>query len=146
MKCKSGNYLMFALLIFLILQNFVSGQTPSAIPENLTENKSDEIEADLIHLGDLIDVDVVGSVEYDWRGTLNPEGFLSGINFTEDPIYGLCRTKKLSRKNSQSIQQTFTRPASCCQNSRPFKSSAFNSLRSSKNTATISNKATHYVK
>ncbi|MCO6510464.1 MAG: SLBB domain-containing protein [Aridibacter famidurans] len=47
---------------------------------------------DLIHLGDLIDVDVVGSTEFDWRGGLNPEGFLSGIQFTEEPVPALCRT------------------------------------------------------
>lgn len=47
---------------------------------------------DLIHLGDLIDVDVVGSTEFDWRGVLTPEGFLSGIQFTEEPVPALCRT------------------------------------------------------
>lgn len=47
-----------------------------------------------IHFGDLIDVDVVGSVEYDWRGTITPEGFLKGIDFVEDPIYGLCQTEE----------------------------------------------------
>ncbi|QQS41795.1 MAG: SLBB domain-containing protein [Acidobacteriota bacterium] len=47
---------------------------------------------DLIHLGDLIDVDVVGSTEFDWRGGLTPEGFLSGIQFTEEPVAALCRT------------------------------------------------------
>ena len=44
--------------------------TPVSIPES---------EVNLIHSGDLIDVDVVGSIEYDWRGRLNPEGFLDGI-------------------------------------------------------------------
>lgn len=48
----------------------------------------------LIHIGDLIDVDVVGSTEYDWRGTLSPEGFLDGMNFVEEPIFGLCRTEE----------------------------------------------------
>lgn len=47
---------------------------------------------DLIHLGDLVDVDVVGSTEFDWRGELTPEGFLSGIEFTEKPVAALCRT------------------------------------------------------
>lgn len=47
----------------------------------------------LIHFGDLIDVDVVGGFEYDWRGTLTPEGFLDGANSFGEPIYGLCRTE-----------------------------------------------------
>ena len=47
----------------------------------------------LIHFGDLIDVDVVGSFEYDWRGTLTPEGFLDGLDKIENQIYGLCRSE-----------------------------------------------------
>jgi protein involved in polysaccharide export with SLBB domain len=49
--------------------------------------------SDLIHLGDLIDVDVLGSLEYDWRGTLTPEGFLDGLDQVEKQIYALCRTE-----------------------------------------------------
>ena len=56
-----------------------------------SQNKSDSQE--LIHFGDIIDVDVIGSTEYDWRGTLNAEGFLNGIDFINDPIYGLCQDK-----------------------------------------------------
>lgn len=48
---------------------------------------------DLVHHGDIIDVDVVGGFEFDWRGTLSPEGFLTGLNNFGDPIYGLCRTE-----------------------------------------------------
>ncbi len=47
---------------------------------------------ELIHFGDLIDVDVIGSIEYDWRGTLSPEGILSGIKFTEEPVYAACKS------------------------------------------------------
>ena len=50
-------------------------------------------ETDLIHYGDLIDVDVVGSFEYDWRGTLTPEGFLDGLERSEEQIYALCRSE-----------------------------------------------------
>ncbi len=53
-----------------------------------------EIELNLIHSGDLIDVDVIGSIEYDWRGRLNPEGFLDGIEFVENPIQALCQTEQ----------------------------------------------------
>ena len=47
---------------------------------------------DLIHYGDLIDVDVLGSIEYDWRGNLTPEGVLAGLSFTEDQIYAVCES------------------------------------------------------
>jgi protein involved in polysaccharide export with SLBB domain len=49
---------------------------------------------DLIHYGDLIDVDFIGSVEYDWRGSVNPEGFLDGLELASDPVYGLCRSEE----------------------------------------------------
>ena len=47
----------------------------------------------LIHLGDLIDVDVAGSLEYDWRGGLTPEGFLDGLEQTGEQIFARCRTE-----------------------------------------------------
>ncbi|MGQ0541133.1 MAG: SLBB domain-containing protein [Blastocatellia bacterium] len=50
--------------------------------------------SDLIHLGDLIDVDVVGSFEFDWRGSLTPEGFLEGYDRIEQQIFGLCRREE----------------------------------------------------
>ena len=49
--------------------------------------------SDLVHYGDLIDLDVAGGFEFDWRGTLNPEGFLDGVNTYGEPVYGLCRSE-----------------------------------------------------
>lgn len=46
-----------------------------------------------VHYGDLVDVDVVGSVDYDWRGTLTPEGFLDGFDLMPKQIFALCRTE-----------------------------------------------------
>lgn len=49
--------------------------------------------ADRVHLGDVVDVDVVGGFEFDWRGTVNPEGYLDSlVGFTE-PVLALCRTE-----------------------------------------------------
>ena len=50
-------------------------------------------ETDLVHFGDVVDLDVVGSFEFDWRGKLNPEGFLDGLNTYGEPVFGLCRTE-----------------------------------------------------
>lgn len=47
---------------------------------------------DRVHQGDLIEVDVVGSFEFDWRGRLNPEGFIDGIERLPDPTFGRCRS------------------------------------------------------
>lgn len=48
---------------------------------------------DLVHFGDLIDVDVVGGFEFDWRGRLSPDGNLEGFDSYGDPIAGLCRSE-----------------------------------------------------
>jgi len=48
---------------------------------------------DRIHYGDVIDVDIVGSFEYDWRGSLTPEGFLDGLDMVGGQIFALCWTE-----------------------------------------------------
>lgn len=48
---------------------------------------------DLVHFGDLIDVDIVGGFEFDWRGKLTPEGFLDGLEGFSEPVFGLCRSE-----------------------------------------------------
>lgn len=47
-----------------------------------------------VHHGDLIDVDVLGGFEFDWRGTITPEGNLDGLATFDEPVYALCRTEK----------------------------------------------------
>lgn len=51
-------------------------------------------EEDLVHFGDLIEIDVIGSAEFDWRGSLTAEGFLEQINFVEGTVFGLCKSEK----------------------------------------------------
>ena len=51
-------------------------------------------QAELVHFGDLIEVDVVGSYEYDWRGTITPEGFLDGLDYLGEQVYALCRSER----------------------------------------------------
>ncbi len=46
-----------------------------------------------VHIGDLIDVHVPGHLEYDWRGKINPEGFIDGFDRIPKQIYALCRTE-----------------------------------------------------
>ena len=67
----------------------VSAQNPNTEPRSTQTLSGD----DLIHFGDIIDVDVVGGFEFDWRGTLTPEGFLDGMEGVTEPIYGLCRSE-----------------------------------------------------
>lgn len=89
-------YFVIVLLCLLFqIQSFA--QTANTQPdsndipnENKTKiiNKSSD---ELIHFGDLIEIDVIGSSEFDWRGTVNPEGFLDGVDFIDEPIQALCR-------------------------------------------------------
>jgi len=48
-------------------------------------------DVDLVHHGDLLDVDVLGGLEFDWRGRINPEGFIDGLDGVSEPIPALCR-------------------------------------------------------
>jgi protein involved in polysaccharide export with SLBB domain len=81
---------------------------PTATPE--TKIQSDA-ELNLIHLGDLIDVDVLGSFEYDWRGTLTPEGFLNGLDSLENRVYGLCRSEEeIAREIAKSYSKFLRDP------------------------------------
>src|SRR5215218_6200785 len=107
MSKRKFYYFSIGIFCLFFLQGFARAQTPTPTPESTpvtaeetkTESppppdSAEKTEADLIHTGDLIDVDIVGSTEYDWRGKLTPEGFLNGINFVEEPIYGLCRAEE----------------------------------------------------
>jgi protein involved in polysaccharide export with SLBB domain len=81
----------FILLCILFTRSLLAAQ--SALPETIPPDKI-QAEENLIHHGDLIDVDILGSFDYDWRGRLTPEGYLDGINFVAEPIFGLCRSEE----------------------------------------------------
>lgn len=93
-SCKRFCFL-YILLCFVILQNRVYSQTsaPAATSADSSVNPLANGE-NLIHSSDLIDVDIVGSTEFDWRGQLNVEGFLNNINFSKNPIYALCQSEE----------------------------------------------------
>lgn len=46
-----------------------------------------------VHFGDLVDIHVAGHLDFDWRGRVNPEGFLDGYDKIPKQIYALCRTE-----------------------------------------------------
>jgi len=46
---------------------------------------------DAVHAGDIVEVDVEGSLDHDWRGGLTPEGLLNGFNEFGEPIKAQCR-------------------------------------------------------
>lgn len=59
---------------------------------NLRAQIATDDQDSLVHFGDLIDVDVLGGFEFDWRGRLDPEGFLAGFDSYDAPIFGHCRS------------------------------------------------------
>ncbi len=66
---------------------------------------------DLIHQGDLIEIDVVGSLEFDWRGGLNPEGYLQDYQATETRLFALClSTDQLAREIEKSLSRILRDP------------------------------------
>lgn len=77
-------FLLFLCVLFYSFNAF----------SQITSDPQPQSNAGRIHFGDLIDVDVIGSFEYDWRGTLTPEGFLDGFDRIEEPVYALCRTEE----------------------------------------------------
>jgi polysaccharide export outer membrane protein len=73
----------FALVVATMLAVCTSAANSQTTDDDLTNR---------VHFGDIIDVDVAGGYEFDWRGKLDPEGFLDGLNTYGDPVRGLCRT------------------------------------------------------
>lgn len=93
---KIDKFYFFILIFSCLLFCGISVSAQEQKPENAPEISPDKIqtEEELIHAGDLIDVDVVGSTEFDWRGTLTPEGFLNGVNYLETPVFAVCRNER----------------------------------------------------
>jgi protein involved in polysaccharide export with SLBB domain len=83
----------FLCLIFLQGSALSQDTNPANNPANNKTTKPQISEESLIHFGDLVEIDVIGSFEYDWRGRLTPEGFLDGVEFVDSPVYGLCQTE-----------------------------------------------------
>ncbi len=50
------------------------------------------VEVERIHLGDILEVDVLGSLEDDWVGGLNPEGELVGFPLLPEGVQALCKS------------------------------------------------------
>jgi protein involved in polysaccharide export with SLBB domain len=91
MKADTICRLFLIILCIFFWQGEFLAQNPATDDD---PQKETETELNLVHLGDLIEVDVVGSLEYDWRGTLTPEGFLNGPEAIEERVYGLCRNEE----------------------------------------------------
>src|SRR5215203_760544 len=81
--------LAVSLCVF-VGQKTLFAQTPVAPPE---PNIQSDTELNLIHFGDELEIYVLGKSDYNWRGTLTPEGFINGLNELENQVLGLCRSE-----------------------------------------------------
>ncbi|NNE65277.1 MAG: hypothetical protein HKN33_01825 [Pyrinomonadaceae bacterium] len=96
--CRIKRHVIAVTAFVLFAVSSFQGQIADAGPKSEstvtpTESSTPTFEQlnELIHYGDLIDVDVLGSSEFDWRGNLTPEGTLGGLKFVDEPIQALCR-------------------------------------------------------
>lgn len=120
MQTLKFNILLFILLMIIypvsisaqiehldFSKDIKTEKTDSPIKENQDNNKITDSNA-LIHSGDLIDVDILGSTEFDWRGKVTPEGYISGLQFVEN-IYALCRTETVLADEIAKLYTKFLR-------------------------------------
>lgn len=84
---KSVKNFLLRMAVFCLFVNFLLAQDNSQIQNIINPFET----LKYVHLGDVIEVDVLGSTEYDWRGKLTPEGYLDGLDYLEEPVYALCR-------------------------------------------------------
>ena len=78
------------------------------MPTTASENQY----IDRIHQGDVIDVQVRGYVEYDWRGSITPEGFLDGFDRIPSPIYAQCKSlPELAVDVNKVLSETLREPS-----------------------------------
>lgn len=86
-------YLAFRVLLTLIIFTSTFGPVASfAQTETKLPGAESIKDIDRIHQGDQIEIDVVGSFDFDWRGGLNPEGFIDSNEKLPDPIFARCKT------------------------------------------------------
>lgn len=104
------NLLVLWFLVFVCL--FIGNLSISAqITPNPTPPKKQLTEDEVAHFGDIIDVDIVGGFEYDWRGTLTPDGNLDGLDEFNGPIAALCRNEsEIARDVEKALSKTLREP------------------------------------
>lgn len=93
MKNRNSYFFLTLLFCCIILPSAIFAQNGESVNE-FQEQNIQKSELELIHFGDTIDVDVLGSVDYDWRGTISPEGFLDALTGVQDPIFALCQNEE----------------------------------------------------
>ena len=76
-------------IVVVLSLTFMIGRISGQVAITGTVSDAD----DLVHHGDILDIDIVGSFEFDWRGGITPEGFLNGYDRIAEPIFALCKSE-----------------------------------------------------
>ena len=79
----------FIASVTSLVMMFVSlSFAPNASSQTISTSTSFE----RIHIGDFIEIDVIGSIEDDWRGKIDDSGLISDYPLLKNPIDVLCLT------------------------------------------------------
>ena len=81
-----------AARLFISIAVFVCFHAVSSFSQEHGSRVDTVRSVDRVHQGDIIEVDVVGSFEFDWRGGLNADGYLDGLDRVPDAVFGRCRS------------------------------------------------------
>lgn len=110
-RSRSAALFFFLPLVLCVTSAMnASAQDPSR-PARNSPTTPPKIDYERIHFGDVVEIDLVGSLDGDWRGSLSSDGTLSGYSTVSEPIYGLCReTGELAREVSEKLGKLFRNP------------------------------------
>ena len=104
---RNPSIALTVLFSFLILPALASAQGAAASERPAVRR----IDHERIHIGDILEIDLVGSVEGDWRGQLGPDGLISGYSFIADEVYALCRSAdEVASELESKLMKTFRDP------------------------------------
>ncbi|MGH9948291.1 MAG: SLBB domain-containing protein [Pyrinomonadaceae bacterium] len=102
---RNGVYAGLLAVLFAFARGIYS---QAAVP---AATNSDVSYLKRIHYGDLIDIHVIGSIEYDWRGRINPEGFIDGYDRIAKHIFARCRTEvEIAAEIDQELSKSLRDP------------------------------------
>jgi protein involved in polysaccharide export with SLBB domain len=76
------------------------------------QSDSSPISEDRIHIGDFIEIDVIGSIEDDWRGKVDDSGTISDYQLLQSPVSVLCRTTaEVAAEITEQLRLTLRNPS-----------------------------------
>ena len=91
--------LVISLLLFL----------HKAESQTTTIDSTSAERTDLIHPGDIVDIDVEGNLEFDWRGRVDKYGYLENFDRSAEPVFAACLSESELAKKIETIYSRLLR-------------------------------------